>query len=48
MGRKIRQSMGDRDACYQLAGLIEMDDTYVGAPNPNKRGLAPGARPRCA
>ena len=27
-----------RDANYQLAGLIEMDDTYFGAPKPGKRG----------
>jgi hypothetical protein len=26
--------MADRDAGYHLAGLIEMDDTYVGGPNP--------------
>jgi transposase-like protein len=38
MGHKIRKAMGDRDAYYQLAGLIEMDDTYVGAPKPGKRG----------
>ena len=38
MGHKIRKALGDRDAHYQLAGLIEMDDTYVGAPKPGKRG----------
>ena len=38
MGHKIRQSLADRDANYKLAGLIEMDDTYFGAPKPGKRG----------
>ena len=32
MGHKIRQAMAERDAGYKLAGLIEMDDTYVGGP----------------
>ena len=35
MGQKIRQAMADRDAAYQLAGLLEMDDAYLGA---TKRG----------
>jgi transposase-like protein len=38
MGHKIRKALGDRDAFYKLAGLIEMDDTYFGAPKPGKRG----------
>ena len=38
MGHKIRQAMTERDANYKLAGLIEMDDTYFGAPKPGKRG----------
>ena len=38
MGHKIRRALADRDAAYQLAGLIEMDDTYFGAPKPGKRG----------
>src|SRR3974377_2185821 len=38
MGHKIRQAMAARDAYYKLAGLIEMDDTYFGAPKPGKRG----------
>jgi hypothetical protein len=38
MGHKIRQALAVRDANYQLAGLIEMDDTYFGAPKPGKRG----------
>ncbi len=36
MGHKIRKAMAERDACYRLAGLIEMDDTYFGAPKPGK------------
>ena len=36
-GHKIRQALAARDANYQLAGLIEMDDTYFGAPKPGKR-----------
>jgi hypothetical protein len=39
MGHKIRQALAKRDANYKLAGLIEMDDTYFGAPKPGKRGL---------
>jgi len=38
MGHKIRKALAERDAGYQLAGLIEMDDTYVGGPKPGKRG----------
>jgi hypothetical protein len=38
MGHKIRKAMADRDANYKLAGLMEMDDTYFGAPKPGKRG----------
>jgi hypothetical protein len=38
MGHKIRQAMAERDAYYKLAGLIEMDETYFGAPKPGKRG----------
>ena len=30
--------MAAGDAYYKLAGLIEMDDTYFGAPKPGKRG----------
>jgi hypothetical protein len=37
MGHKIRQALAARDANYQLAGLIEMDDTYFGASKPGKR-----------
>ena len=38
MGHKIRKAMAERDAGYKLAGLIEMDDTYIGGPKPGKRG----------
>lgn len=30
MLHKIRKAMRDRDACYKLAGLIEVDDSYIG------------------
>jgi hypothetical protein len=45
MGHKIRKALDDRDAYYKLAGLLEMDDTYSGASQPDKRGVAPLARP---
>jgi len=36
---KIRKAMGDRDATYRLAGLIELDDAFFGAPTEGgKRG----------
>ncbi|MCL6443600.1 MAG: IS1595 family transposase [Alicyclobacillus sp.] len=35
---KIRHAMQQRDAHYQLAGLVEMDDTYVGAPKSGTDG----------
>jgi len=39
MMHKIRKAMGDRDAQYTLAGLVEMDDTLMGAPTEGgKRG----------
>lgn len=38
MGHKIRKAMADRDANYKLAGLVEMDDSYFGAPKSGKRG----------
>jgi hypothetical protein len=37
MGHKIRKALTDRDANYKLAGLIEMDDAYFGAPKPGRR-----------
>ena len=30
--------MAERDAYYKLAGIVEMDDTYFGAPQSGKRG----------
>lgn len=44
MGHKIRKALADRDAHYKLAGLMEMDDTYFGAPKPGKRGAAGKAK----
>jgi hypothetical protein len=38
MGHKIRQAQATRDVNYQLAGCLEMDGTYFGAPKPGKRG----------
>jgi hypothetical protein len=39
VGHEIRKAMADRDAYNKLAGLIERDDNYLGAPKPGKRGL---------
>lgn len=30
--------MADRDAGYKLSGLVEIDDSYIGASKPGKRG----------
>jgi transposase-like protein len=39
MLHKIRKAMGDRDGAYQLARLVEMDETYIGGPKSGgKRG----------
>lgn len=39
MMHKIRKAMCDRDANYTLAGIVEMDDTLIGAPTEGgKRG----------
>jgi transposase-like protein len=39
MLHKIRKAMGERDAKYQLAGLVEVDDSYFGGPKSGgKRG----------
>ena len=38
MGHKIRKAMEDRDANYKLAGLIEMDDAFIGPRRSGKRG----------
>jgi len=39
MLHKIRKAMGDRDAKYLLAGIVELDDSFFGAPTEGgKRG----------
>jgi transposase-like protein len=39
MLHKIRKAMGDRDSRYQLAGIVELDETYFGGPGTGgKRG----------
>ena len=38
MGHKIRKAMSERDAQYELAGLMEIDEIYFGLPKPGKRG----------
>lgn len=35
---KIRHAMSERDANYQLAGFVEMDDAYFGAPRAGTDG----------
>jgi transposase-like protein len=37
MLHKIRAAMSDRDSVYQLKGLIELDDGYVGGPAKGKK-----------
>jgi len=37
MAHKVRKAMFDRDARYQLAGLVEMDDSFFG-PTGTRRG----------
>lgn len=44
MGHKIRKALADRDADYKLAGLMEMDDAYFGAPKSGKRGRGAGGK----
>lgn len=44
MGHKIRQAMPEQDAYYKLAGLIEMEDIYFGAPKPGKRARGAAGR----
>jgi len=36
MLHKIRRAMGDRDATYQLAGIVEIDDAFFGAAQKKK------------
>lgn len=39
MQHKIRKAMGERDAAYMLAGIVELDDAFFGAPSEGgKRG----------
>ena len=39
MLHKIRKAMGERDSKYTLAGIVELDETFVGAPSEGgKRG----------
>ena len=38
MGHKIRHAMSARDSSYKLAGLVEMDDTYIGSKKKGKQG----------
>jgi len=38
MGHKIRHAMSLRDSYYKLAGLVEMDDTYIGSKKSGKQG----------
>ena len=39
MEQKIRAAMGDRDANYQLSGIVELDEFFIGAPTEGgKRG----------
>jgi ribosomal protein L37AE/L43A len=42
MLHKIRAAMAQRDATYQLGGVVEMDEAYFGAPDPGKRGRSTG------
>ena len=38
MGHKIRKAMADRDELYQLAGLVEMDEAFIGPKKPGPHG----------
>jgi transposase-like protein len=38
MAHKIRKAMADRDAAYQLGGLVEMDDAFIGPSVPGVPG----------
>ncbi len=37
---RIRAAMGKRDEKYELSGIVEMDDSYVGKVTRNGRGLS--------
>lgn len=46
MAHKIRKAMADRDARYQLAGLVELDESYFGGVRHGQHGRgAAGKRP---
>jgi len=38
MGHKIRHAMSNRDSLYNLTGIVEMDDTYIGSKRKGKQG----------
>ncbi|MBM3710436.1 MAG: IS1595 family transposase [Actinobacteria bacterium] len=38
MAHKIRKAMADRDAKYNLAGLVETDESFFGTSKPGNRG----------
>jgi transposase-like protein len=38
MAHKVRKAMADRDAQYQLAGLVEVDEGFFGPTRPGKPG----------
>jgi transposase-like protein len=38
MAHKVRKAMGDRDAKYKLAGLVEIDESLFGSSSSGKRG----------
>ena len=38
MGHKIRKAMADRDELYQLGGLVEMDEAFIGPKKPGPPG----------
>jgi hypothetical protein len=38
MLRKLRIAMGDQNRLYQLEGIIELDDGFIGGKRPGKRG----------
>ena len=37
MQHKIRKAMCDRDIIYQLEGVVEIDDSFFGAPKPGSK-----------
>ena len=45
MLHKIRRSMRDRDCVYRLKGIVEIDDSFFGAPAEGKRGRGSAKTP---